>query len=175
MITSVATLSSIFCGLWKRNGTPAAGTLFFYDRFRTWPSLRRCDLVFLQSVAAIAADPGRVVMALMQRYRLLSWANGELDKKYTTNYNEQFIKDTCGLSEEFLRVVIAMLTERTVNNMSDITLRKELRYRVIQTLCCSENPSHSTVGKCNIGVCSNSSFITRVSFVSSQFGSARRR
>lgn len=85
---------------------------------------------------------------ILQRFRLISWSAGDLDKKVTSAYNDQFVKDTCAMSEEFLRVVTGMVTERTVGNMSEgISLREELRFRVVQVLCSSESTTHSAVVK----------------------------
>ena len=53
----------------------------------------------------------------------------------------------CSLSEEFLRVVTAMATERANCNIGEaVSLSDELENRVVQMLCSTKDPTHSAIG-----------------------------
>ena len=69
------------------------------------------------------------------------------DEKPHNYFSESFVKEMCSLSEEFLRVVTAMVTERTNSNIGEaVSLTDELQNRVVQMLCSTEAPTHSAIG-----------------------------
>eukprot|EP00095_Tigriopus_kingsejongensis_P008844 maker-scaffold15_size728074-snap-gene-2.18 protein:Tk08844 transcript:maker-scaffold15_size728074-snap-gene-2.18-mRNA-1 annotation:"ubiquitin-protein ligase e3 component n-recognin-" len=144
-VTSVAAICSITAGLWKRNGTPVRGRAFLYHNFYTFPSLKRNDLILLQCTACLLDDPGRLVMALLQRFRLVSWASGKLEQR-PPMLSQDFVEDTVKMAQEFLAVIIALVMERHIHNVGKVTDREELRHRMIQILC-SEDMTHSNVVK----------------------------
>lgn len=144
-LTSVAVLCSITAGLWKRNGTPVRGRAFLYHNFYTFPSLKRNDLILLQATACLLEDPGRLVMTLLQRFRLISWANCKLESKPALLAGD-FIESTVKMGQEFLGLITALVMERHIHNVGKVSDREELRHRMIQILC-SEGMTHSVVVK----------------------------
>ena len=84
---------------------------------------------------------------MLQRFRLLGWADGVHDAKGPNHFSETFVKDMTSCSEEFLRVVTAMVTERANCNIGDgVSLSDELENRVVQMLCSTKEPTHSVIG-----------------------------
>ena len=67
VITAVAAVSTIVAGFWRMNGTPAAGQAFLYNNFHLCPSLKRHDLILLQSTLCAIDEPGRITLALLER------------------------------------------------------------------------------------------------------------
>ena len=91
--------------------------------------------------------PDAFIQTSLQRFRLLGWADGVHDAKGPNYFSETFVKEMCSLSEEFLRVVTAMVTERANCNIGEaVSLSDELENRVVQMLCSTKDPTHSAIG-----------------------------
>lgn len=117
VITTVATISSIGAGMWRLNGTPAAGQAFIYHHFHLCPSLKRHDLLMLQSACCTIDDPGRITMAMLQRFDLTAFADNkdQVDKKMKTEDFEDLVHKKVVMVEAFLQIILAVVMERHVH------------------------------------------------------------
>lgn len=140
-ITAVATIASITAGMWRLNGTPAAGQAYLYHNFHLCPSLKRHDLILLQSCCCTIDDPGRITMALLDRFGLIAFVNKEKDD---LQEDEDTVHKKVSMVETYLQVILAIVLERHVHNIGKISERDELKHRIVQ-LICSEVMSHSKV------------------------------
>ena len=97
-------------------------------------------------------DPGRLIMAILQRFKLLTWANGKLDDHLRSEetaekkkkFSEELIEETTKMGEACLNLIIGLVMERHVHAVGNVTDRQELKHRLIQLLCC-EGMVHSKV------------------------------
>ena len=145
VITAVAALATMDSGMWRMNGTPALGMSFLYHNFYLCPSLKRHDLILLQAVLCAIDDPGRVTYTLLERYHLEDWADRKIEKPWRKgNKDEDEILKVNTRAEHYLHLVLAVLLERYVHNVGQVSEREELRHRVIQLLC-AEAMAHSKV------------------------------
>ena len=143
VITAIATIASISAGMWRANGTPAAGQAFLYHHFHLCPSLKRHDLILFQTAVCTIDDPGRITMALLERFNLVAWADKRVETLKEAK-DEDFVHKTNAMAETYMHIIVAILMERHVHNIGKVSEKEELRHRIIQLLC-SEAMTHSRI------------------------------
>ena len=133
VINGIVCLSQINAGLWKLNGSAADGQAYIYSHPDLCPSMKRHDLILLQTAFALTDDPGHIFMTLLHRFRLLTWANGEIDGLEIKS--PDFYERNNSLADEFLSLILAIVCERDLYGIGIGSEKEEWKHRVIQTLC----------------------------------------
>ena len=138
--TTLTMLSQAACQLWRRNGNAIDGISFIYHQFL--PRLKQNDLVMLQLASALSEDlGGSIIQTLIHRFRLEKWQNGGFDE---TEVSEDEATKTINLADEFLRVLLSILSERFTYNVGKVSQRDDIRYHVAHMLC-TGTLSHSEI------------------------------
>ena len=124
-------LSQAACQLWRRNGNAIDGISFIYHL--ALPRLKQNDLIMLQLAAALSKDSGGgLVQTLLHMFRLIKWANGEFDEG---DVSEDESTKTNNLADEFLKIVLAVLSERFNHYVGKVSKKDDIRYHVVHLLC----------------------------------------
>nr|XP_040564177.1 LOW QUALITY PROTEIN: E3 ubiquitin-protein ligase UBR2-like [Lepeophtheirus salmonis] len=131
VLNSIVMLSQIHAGMWKRNGSAAEVLTYIYCFHGHFNALKKDDLIIVQLAASLASDPGLIIMSLMQRFRAVSWANGDLDK--IEKKCPDFYEKNNDLIDEFLSFILAIVCERQI--ISSTIESDELKFRIIQLMC----------------------------------------
>ena len=138
--TTLTMLSQAACQLWRRNGNAIDGISFIYHQFL--PRLKQNDLIMLQLATSLSEDlGGSIIQTLVHRFRLEKWQNGEFDE---TEVSEDETTKTMALADEFLRILLAILSERFTYNVGKVSQRDDIRYHVAHMLC-TGTLSHSEI------------------------------
>lgn len=137
VLTVLAVLAQVKCGMWRRNGMYGEGQHYFYNDPKIAPHNKINDLMLLQAICSVIPDPGTVVVSMMDRLNLIDWL---LMSK------EELPEETFDLADEFLSLVIAISSEKINTDISEIPTKEELKHRLIHLLVSGEL-SHSEVLK----------------------------
>jgi len=140
VITVLSVFAQIKCGMWRRNGMYLVeGQHYLYNDPRIAPHNKINDLMMLQAAFALTENPGEILATLLHRMHLLDWCRMSKD-------DDEMPEETFQLADEFLLIVIGVVCERISVDISDISAKDEMQYRLIHLLL-SGDLSHSEVLK----------------------------
>lgn len=121
-------IAQVQAGMWRRNGYSLINQLYFYQNVRCRTEMYDRDIVLLQLCAALMESPDCFVLACLHRFNLLNWARADYDatqqsllqrqqqqqtaSSKKTNAEEDALRQTICISEEFLRLLIILVLER---------------------------------------------------------------
>ena len=86
--------------------------------------------MLIQAAASIVEDPGIILAALIDRLNLTSWATMSVEES-------RLPEETFELADEFLLLVIAILTERIFTDVSEVKYLRSLFFLMQFTLFCN--------------------------------------
>lgn len=110
--------------MWRHNGYSLINQLYFYQNVRCRTEMYDRDIVLLQLSAALFESPNSFLLACLHRFNLLNWAQSDFDAnqqllaKQTSsstkksNTEEDILRQTIFIAEEFLRLIIILSLER---------------------------------------------------------------
>lgn len=110
--------------MWRHNGYSLINQLYFYQNVRCRTEMYDRDVVLLQLSAALFDSPDSFLLACLHRFNLLNWAKIDFDatqqqmvKQLATstkksNAEEDGLRQTIFIAEEFLRLIIIIALER---------------------------------------------------------------
>ena len=117
-------MMQVQAGMWRHNGYSLINQLYFYQNVRCRTEMYDRDIVLLQLCAAHFDSPDRFLLACLHRFNLLNWAKMDFDatqqqlakqspssgKKGSSE--EDSLRQTIFIAEEFLRLIIILSLER---------------------------------------------------------------
>lgn len=129
VICVAALLAQVRAGLWVRNGFGVRAQQLHYREYSLRETTFDQDIYQLQAVLA-TKDPSHVFVAIVDRFGLKQWCNGELltDRVYEPH---QII----AMLEELLHLLIILLSEPSA--IGGLTQAQNLKRDIIQVLCLS--------------------------------------
>jgi len=92
-------------------------------------------------LAAATMDPSAFLIALLDKFQLIGWADKEFDAA-----EDDSIRQITTLAEEFLSTLITILGERYTPGVGRVTAEEALKKEIIQLLCV-EPMGHSTLNR----------------------------
>ncbi|XP_021345433.1 E3 ubiquitin-protein ligase UBR2-like isoform X2 [Mizuhopecten yessoensis] len=128
--------------MWRRNGYGLLNQIFFYHNVKCRREMYDKDIVMLQ-VGASVIDSNEFLIHLLNKFNLLAWANPEYD---VPGSQEDMIKQTVTLAEEFLNILIIIIGERYVEGIGNVTSEDTVQREIIHQLCISPM-AHSELSK----------------------------
>lgn len=128
-------------GMWRRNGYSLLNQIYFYHNVRLRSETYDRDVTLLQATAALL-ESNEFLVHLLNKYALLGWA-GDADANATTPDEAHL---TASLAEEFLGLVLTLVSERSQLGVGAVTEEDRLRKEIIQLLCVEPLP-HSQLLK----------------------------
>ncbi|KAL3874810.1 hypothetical protein ACJMK2_037773 [Sinanodonta woodiana] len=129
-------------GMWRRNGYSLLNQIFFYQNVKCRTEMFDKDIVMLQVAAAIISSD-EFLIHLLQKFGLMQWVKHDYD---IPSGQEDSVRQTIILSEEFLDLLIVILSERYVPGIGEVTDADRVRREVIHQLCLSAM-AHSELTK----------------------------
>jgi E3 ubiquitin-protein ligase UBR2 len=143
-IRALVLVSQTNAGLWKRNGFSLLSQVYFYSNIKCRHEMFDRDILCLQMGASVM-DPNEFLVNLLVHYSLYDYFMDEKfdletgattsDSKSDTELKqpEHFIP----ISEDFLELLIHILSERYDSKISKVEQNKRLEREVIHQLCVS--------------------------------------
>ncbi|XP_041351534.1 E3 ubiquitin-protein ligase UBR2-like isoform X2 [Gigantopelta aegis] len=118
-------------GMWRRNGFALLNQIFFYHNVRCRGEMYDRDILMLQIVASLL-NPNDFIVHLLNKFNLLHWAKPEYD---IPGGQEDSVRQTVMLAEEFLNLLIILLEERYIPGVGSVTQQDVIKREIVHQLC----------------------------------------
>ncbi|XP_054000464.1 E3 ubiquitin-protein ligase UBR2 [Hylaeus anthracinus] len=138
-------ISQVHAGMWRRNGYSLLNQLFFYHNVKCRSEMLDRDIILLQAGASLI-ESNEFLIHVLNKFNLLHWANPDFETNALKNPEEDNIRQTINLVEEFLGLLITIIGERYVPGVGQVTADDRLKKEIIQQLCI-QPLSHSELNK----------------------------
>ncbi|XP_005724070.1 E3 ubiquitin-protein ligase UBR1 [Pundamilia nyererei] len=126
--------------MWRRNGLSLVSQVYYYQDVKCRDEMYDKDIVMLQ-IAASKMDPNHFLILVLLRFELFDYFNrscSSKDQDELTQWNR--------LTEEMLYLLIAIIGERYVPGISQLT-KEDVTMREVIHLLCIEPMAHSSLVK----------------------------
>uniref|UniRef100_A0A182R7J8 E3 ubiquitin-protein ligase n=1 Tax=Anopheles funestus TaxID=62324 RepID=A0A182R7J8_ANOFN len=142
-------MSQVHAGMWRRNGYALINQLFFYRNVKCRYEMLDRDIVILQ-IGASLIEANEFIIHVLNKYKLLEWLEKDLQERprgtEATGGDDDYIRQTGVLIEEFLELLIAVIGERYVPGVGDVTESDRIKKEIVQQLCIKPH-SHSELSR----------------------------
>lgn len=138
-------ISQVHAGMWRRNGYSLLNQLYFYHNVKCRSEMLDKDVVLLQ-IGASLIESNEFLIHLLNKYNLINWANPMFEINTLKNPEEDSIRQTISLVEEFLGLLITLIGERFNPGVGKINQDDCIKKEIIQQLCIKPL-SHSELNK----------------------------
>lgn len=128
-------------GMWRRNGYSLLNQIYFYHNVRLRNETYDRDITLLQAAAALL-ESNEFLIHVLNKYGLLGWASNT----YDSTQDEANAQLTVAIAEEFLGLVLTLVSERSLPGVGAVTEAERLQREVVQLLCVEPLP-HSQLVK----------------------------
>ncbi|RWS26023.1 E3 ubiquitin-protein ligase UBR2-like protein [Leptotrombidium deliense] len=132
-------------GMWRRNGYSLVNQVYFYHNVRLREEMYDRDILMLQYVASLI-DPNEYLINLLNKFGLFVWTQENYEYG-NRKPEEDFVRQTITLVEEFLNLLLIIVSERHTPGVAKVTIEDRLKKEIIQWLCFS-SVTHSDLLKC---------------------------
>ncbi|XP_057372526.1 E3 ubiquitin-protein ligase UBR2-like isoform X1 [Daphnia carinata] len=151
-------MAQVQAGMWRHNGYSLINQLYFYQNVRCRTEMYDRDIVLLQLCAALFDSPDSFLLACLHRFNLLNWAKADFDAnqqqlaKQTSsstkksNTEEDMLRQTIFIAEEFLRLIIILSLERFTPGIGQVDEDECLSHEVLHLLCV-ESQGHAALNR----------------------------
>lgn len=127
-------ISQVHSGMWRRNGYSLLNQLYFYHNVKCRNEMQDRDIVLLQ-VGAVLIESNEFLIHVLNKFNLLNWAQPDFEIKTQKSSEEDCMRQTISLVEEFLCLLITIIGERYVPGVGEVTADDCLKNEIIQQLC----------------------------------------
>ncbi len=131
-------------GMWRRNGYSLVNQVYFYHNVRLRDEMYDKDILMLQ-IGAARSDPNEYFIHILNKFSLLFWAQ-ENYEGVNRKPEEDYVRQTISLVEEFLGLILIVISERFVPGVGKVTLEERIKKEIIQWLS-MEPMTHSELVK----------------------------
>ncbi|XP_012250571.1 E3 ubiquitin-protein ligase UBR2 [Athalia rosae] len=138
-------ISQVHAGMWRRNGYSLLNQLYFYHNVKCRTEMLDRDIILLQTGACLI-ESNAFLIHLLSKFNLLNWANKEFEASTVKNPEEDSMRQTINLVEEFLGLLITIIGERHIPGVGNTTADDRIKKEIIQQLCIKPLP-HSELNK----------------------------
>lgn len=138
-------IAQVHAGMWRRNGFSLINQIYFYHNVRCRQEMLDRDVMLLQ-IAATLIDSNEFLIHLLNRFNLMSWAREDYEINYLRGNDEDNMRQTVVLVEEYLQLVMTLVSERYTPGIGHITEEERIKKEIIQLLCIEPMP-HSVLNK----------------------------
>lgn len=123
--------AQVIAGIRKRNGCSLLNQIYLYSDTKCRMEMLDKDIVTLQ-IGASSLDSNHFLIHVINRFNLLQWADNNFECNLLT---DGFDKHTIIIIEEFLTLIINIISERYSFKIGKVTFYDCLKKKVIQQLC----------------------------------------
>lgn len=138
-------IAQVHAGMWRRNGYALLNQLYFYHNVRCRTEMLDRDIVLLQ-IGASLIENNEFLIHVLNKFNLISWASPNFEIARLKSTEEDCMRQTVNLVEEFLQLLIVLIGERYVPGISNVTTEDRIKKEIIQHLCIKPLP-HSELNK----------------------------
>lgn len=138
-------IAQVHAGMWRRNGYSLLNQLYFYHNVKCRSEMLDKDIVLLQ-VGASLIESNEFLIHLLNKFNLINWAHLQFEVNTLKNPEEDSIRQTTSLVEEFLTLLITIIGERYYPGVGKVTQDDAIKKEIIQQLCIRPL-SHSELNK----------------------------
>lgn len=132
-------------GMWRRNGISLSNQTYFYRNVRCRQEMFDRDVLALQLGASLM-DSNDFLITMLNKFTLMSWQRSDYETTYMWGRDDDNVRQTVILLEEFLHLLLYVLAERYTFGVSDVTQDDITKHEVIHLLCI-QNMTHSAINK----------------------------
>lgn len=143
-LRTLVMLAQFRAGMWRRNGYSLLNQVYFYHNVRLRDEMYDRDILMLQ-IAASMIESNEFLIHLIYKYGLLNWADEGFDGS-SRKPEEDNIRQVITVAEEFLSLVLIILSERFTPYLGEVTEAERIEKEIIQLLCMEPMP-HSQLLK----------------------------
>lgn len=138
-------ISQVHAGMWRRNGYSLLNQLYFYHNVKCRSEMLDRDIVLLQ-IGASLIESNEFLIHLLNKFNLINWANPQFELNTLKNPEEDSMRQTISLVEEFLGLLVILVGERYTPGVGKITSDDRIKKELTQQLCIKPL-SHSELNK----------------------------
>lgn len=145
VLRSQVMIAQVHAGMWRRNGYALLNSLFFYHNVKCRTEMLDRDVTLLQ-IAASLIESNEFLIHMLNKFNLINWAMHDFEVNSLKSPEEDCMRQTISLVEEFLHLLIVVIGERFMPGISNCTVEDRIRKEIIQHLCIKPLP-HSELTK----------------------------
>ncbi|XP_053210830.1 E3 ubiquitin-protein ligase UBR2-like isoform X2 [Panonychus citri] len=144
-LRTLVLIAQFRAGMWRRNGYSLVNQVYFYHNTRLRDEMYDRDIMMLQFAAA-SMDPNEFLILVLNKFGLIFWAQDSFESK-SRKPEEDFMRQTVTMVEEFLNLLLIIVSERYTPGIGNVTFQERMRREIIHWLC-MEPMTHSDLLKC---------------------------
>lgn len=138
-------ISQVHAGMWRRNGYSLLNQIYFYHNVKCRNEMLDKDIILLQ-IGASLIESNEFLIHLLNKFNLINWVYVNFESNSLKNPEEESIRQTTSLVEEFLHLLILVTGERYMPGIGRVTSDDCIKKEIIQQLCIKPLP-HSELNK----------------------------
>lgn len=138
-------VSQVHAGMWRRNGYSLLNQIYFYHNVKCRNEMLDKDIILLQ-IGASLIENNEFLIHLLNKFNLINWVCKEFETYSLKHPEEDSIRQTISLVEEFLHLLILITGERFIPDIGQVTSDDCIKKEIIQQLCIKPLP-HSELNK----------------------------
>uniref|UniRef100_A0A0P4WDX2 E3 ubiquitin-protein ligase n=2 Tax=Scylla olivacea TaxID=85551 RepID=A0A0P4WDX2_SCYOL len=138
-------IAQVHAGMWRRNGFSLINQIYFYHNVRCRQEMLDRDVMLLQ-IAATLIDSNEFLVHILNRFNLMNWAREDYEVNYYKSSDEDNMRQTVVLVEEYLQLVMTLVAERYTPGIGQVEEEDRIKKEIIQLLCIEPMP-HSLLNK----------------------------
>ncbi|KAK9497080.1 hypothetical protein O3M35_004459 [Rhynocoris fuscipes] len=138
-------IAQVHAGMWRRNGYSLSNQIFFYHNVKCRGEMLDKDIVLLQ-IGASLIESNEFLIHCLNRYGLINWAADDFETSSVKSSEEDTMKQTINMIEEFLSILIVITGERYVPGVGKVTQEDCVKNEIIHQLLIHEL-THSELTK----------------------------
>lgn len=145
VLRALVLISQVHAGMWRRNGYSLLNQIYLYHNSKCRMEMLDKDIVILQMGASLI-DSNEFLIHVLNKFNLLKWAQPNFELNLLNGSEDESIRQTINLVEEFLTLIITIVGERYTPGVGKVTFDDCIKKEVIQQLCVEPMP-HSELNK----------------------------
>lgn len=138
-------IAQVHSGMWRRNGYALLNTLYFYHNVKCRTEMLDRDINLLQ-IGASLIESNEFLIHLLNKFNLINWALPDFEMISIKSPEEDSMRQTINLVEEFLHLLIVVIGERHMPGVSHVSNKDRVKKDLLHALCIKQSP-HSELVK----------------------------
>lgn len=160
VLRALVLISQVHAGMWRRNGYSLLNQIYLYHNSKCRMEMLDKDIVILQMGASLI-DSNEFLIHVLNKFNLLKWAQPNFELNLLNGSEDESIRQTISLVEEFLTLIITIVGERYTPGVGKVTFNDCIKKEVIQQLCVEPMP-HSELNKTLLNIIEDEECLEKV-------------
>lgn len=160
VLRALVLISQVHAGMWRRNGYSLLNQIYLYHNSKCRMEMLDKDIVILQMGASLI-DSNEFLIHVLNKFNLLKWAQPNFELILLNGTEDESIRQTISLVEEFLNLIITIVGERYTPGVGKVTFDDCIKKEVIQQLCVEPMP-HSELNKTLLNIVEDEECLEKV-------------